>query len=121
MTDSQLRAASVSEVQANWPPVVLPGCLTIRFPWHSDEDVAAVGGDGTSAALTNGPGCDFAKLCATEDTSDAGADGQERHCKHSASEGNPVDGWTEASARALDCAKAAQACPVLSLFLQVFR
>ena len=40
----------VSEVQANWPPVTLPGCLTIRFPWHSDADVAAVCGSGGDAA-----------------------------------------------------------------------
>jgi len=32
----------VSEVQSNWPPVVLPGCLCIRFPWHTDADVAAL-------------------------------------------------------------------------------
>ena len=29
----------VSEVQANWPPVVLPDCLTIRFPWHTEADL----------------------------------------------------------------------------------
>jgi hypothetical protein len=32
----------VTEVQANWPPIVLPGCLTIRFPWHTDADMKAV-------------------------------------------------------------------------------
>ena len=25
----------------SWPPISLDGCLTIRFPWHSDADVAA--------------------------------------------------------------------------------
>jgi ribosomal protein L11 methyltransferase len=31
----------VTEVQSNWPPVQLPGCLTIKFPWHTADDVAA--------------------------------------------------------------------------------
>jgi len=31
----------VSEVQSDWPPVVIPGCLIIKFPWHSAADVAA--------------------------------------------------------------------------------
>lgn len=29
----------VVEVQANWPPVVLPACLTIAFPWHTEADL----------------------------------------------------------------------------------
>ena len=24
----------VTQVQANWAPIVIPGCLLIRFPWH---------------------------------------------------------------------------------------
>jgi len=32
----------VTEVQTNWPPIVLPGCLTIRFPWHEAADLEAV-------------------------------------------------------------------------------
>jgi len=31
----------VTEVQNNWPPICLPGCLTIQFPWHTAADVAA--------------------------------------------------------------------------------
>merc|ERR1740139_1912176 len=27
----------VTQVQANWPPIVIPGCLLIRFPWHPLE------------------------------------------------------------------------------------
>ena len=23
-----------TQVQANWAPIVIPGCLLIRFPWH---------------------------------------------------------------------------------------
>jgi ribosomal protein L11 methyltransferase len=29
----------VGEVQSNWPPVALPNCLTIKFPWHGDDEV----------------------------------------------------------------------------------
>lgn len=52
----------VSEVQSNWPPVVLPGCLTIRFPWHTDDDVAAVSPAASGPAipsLTLHPGMAF--------------------------------------------------------------
>lgn len=31
----------VTEVQSVWPPIVLPGCLTIKFPWHDSADVEA--------------------------------------------------------------------------------
>ena len=24
----------VTQVQSNWPPIVIPDCLLIRFPWH---------------------------------------------------------------------------------------
>lgn len=49
----------VSEVQANWPPVVLPGCLLIRFPWHSEEDVTTLGETVPAASLTLHPGMAF--------------------------------------------------------------
>ena len=49
----------VSEVQSNWPPVVLPGCLTIRFPWHTDADVAALGDDAPPTRVTLHPGMAF--------------------------------------------------------------
>jgi ribosomal protein L11 methyltransferase len=41
----------VTEVQANWPPIVLPGCLTIRFPWHTDSDVKAVSAEQDPAGM----------------------------------------------------------------------
>ena len=49
----------VSEVQSNWPPVMLPGCLTIRFPWHTDADVAALGDEAPPASVTLHPGMAF--------------------------------------------------------------
>lgn len=51
----------VTDVQSNWPPVLLPGCLTIRFPWHSENDVAALA-DGTAPdepVITLHPGMAF--------------------------------------------------------------
>ena len=51
----------VVEVQSNWPPIALPGCLTIRFPWHSAEDVAAATTKGQEAlpVITLHPGMAF--------------------------------------------------------------
>lgn len=55
----------VSEVQSNWRPISLGGCLTIRFPWHGDEDVRAAqraaNADGAEAGpvLTLQPGLAF--------------------------------------------------------------
>jgi ribosomal protein L11 methyltransferase len=40
----------VSDVQSSWPPIHLPGCLTIRFPWHKDADVAAARASAATAA-----------------------------------------------------------------------
>lgn len=40
----------VSDVQSSWPPIYLPGCLTIRFPWHKDADVAAARASAATAA-----------------------------------------------------------------------
>ena len=45
----------VTEVQSNWPPVVLPGCLTIRFPWHTEADLP----DGAPPVVTLHPGMAF--------------------------------------------------------------
>jgi hypothetical protein len=28
----------VTEVQQNWPPIVV-GSLLLRFPWHTEEDL----------------------------------------------------------------------------------
>lgn len=49
----------VKEVQSAWPPILLPGCLTIRFPWHSDEDVAALGQELPPTCITLHPGMAF--------------------------------------------------------------
>ena len=61
----------VTEVQSNWPPIVLPGCLLIRFPWHPPADdllqatkmvAFAAGGDGSdvpATSLTLHPGMAF--------------------------------------------------------------
>jgi len=61
----------VTKVQSTWPPVVLPGCLVIKFPWHEAADVAAAtaqkaadAGDGSSGeddevVLTLNPGMAF--------------------------------------------------------------
>ena len=40
----------VTDVQANWPPVLLPG-LVIRFPWHTASDVDALSEGGAAAAV----------------------------------------------------------------------
>ncbi|KAL1499644.1 hypothetical protein AB1Y20_011841 [Prymnesium parvum] len=48
----------VREVQGSWSPVVLPRCLTIRFPWHSDEEVAALR-EAPEATITLHPGMAF--------------------------------------------------------------
>jgi len=48
----------VADVQSGWPPIVLRDCLTIRFPWHTADDVARA--EGTAEPLiTVNPGCAF--------------------------------------------------------------
>ena len=51
----------VSEVQANWAPIVIPGSLLIRFPWHPPAaEIAAERGVSPSLpALTLQPGMAF--------------------------------------------------------------
>lgn len=31
----------VQHVQSTWPPIVLPECVVIQFPWHTAEDISA--------------------------------------------------------------------------------
>ena len=45
----------VTEVQSNWPPVVLPECLTIKFPWHTEADLPSA----APPAVTLHPGMAF--------------------------------------------------------------
>ena len=51
----------VTEVQSNWPPIALKGCLTIRFPWHTDDEVTAVTPEADSGvpSLLLNPGIAF--------------------------------------------------------------
>jgi len=51
----------VTQVQANWPPIVIPGCLLIRFPWHPLEAEIAAERQISPAlpALTLQPGMAF--------------------------------------------------------------
>ena len=49
----------VTEVQSNWPPVTLPGCLTIRFPWHDVAALEAAGAAAHGPIVTLHPGMAF--------------------------------------------------------------
>tara|TARA_B110001452_G_scaffold265886_1_gene271451 strand:+ start:392 stop:1396 length:1005 start_codon:yes stop_codon:yes gene_type:complete len=54
----------VTKVQSNWPPITIPGCLLIRFPWHPPAaELLSADGEASTAppleVLTLHPGMAF--------------------------------------------------------------
>ena len=50
----------VTKVQASWPPIEIPGCLLIRFPWHPPVDELKRGESSMDVpSLTLHPGMAF--------------------------------------------------------------